>query len=205
MHFHVLMRQGRRMHIRAISWLKFAAAASIGVVVLTGCSTFNHSSRNMMGANSQYYSSSVSCATPTNLPGRLINVEVGDMGMSRMMGGDAQLGGFMRLRANPTTFPAGKVTVIVTNLGWRTHELVILPLRAGQAAGQRIPDADGKIDETGSLGEASNSCGAGTGAGITAGSVGWTTLTLAPGRYELVCNLKNHYADGMYQEIVVTS
>lgn len=40
--------------------------------------------------------------------------------------------------------------------------------------------------------------------GITSGSVGWTTLTLAPGRYELVCNLKNHYANGMYQELVVT-
>jgi len=27
---------------------------------------------------------------------------------------------------------------------------------------------------------------------------------LAPGRYELICNLPNHYADGMYQELVVT-
>jgi uncharacterized cupredoxin-like copper-binding protein len=29
-------------------------------------------------------------------------------------------------------------------------------------------------------------------------------VTLAPGRYELVCNLRNHYANGMHQEIVVT-
>jgi uncharacterized cupredoxin-like copper-binding protein len=29
-------------------------------------------------------------------------------------------------------------------------------------------------------------------------------VTLAPGHYELVCNLENHYADGMYQELDVT-
>ncbi len=33
----------------------------------------------------------------------------------------------------------------------------------------------------------------------------WTTLTLAPERYELICNLPNHYADGMYQELQATS
>ena len=44
----------------------------------------------------------------------------------------------------------------------------------------------------------------GTGDGITSGTVSWTTVTLPPGRYELICNLPNHYADGMYQELVVT-
>jgi uncharacterized cupredoxin-like copper-binding protein len=29
------------------------------------------------------------------------------------------------------------------------------------------------------------------------------TLELHPGRYELVCNLTNHYADGMHRELVV--
>ena len=36
-----------------------------------------------------------------------------------------------------------------------------------------------------------------------AAAVGWVTLQLTPGRYELVCNLKNHYANGMYQELDV--
>ena len=54
------------------------------------------------------------------------------------------------------------------------------------------------------MGEASKKCAAGTGDGITAGSVGWTTVTLARGRYELICNLVNHYADGMHQELTVT-
>ena len=40
--------------------------------------------------------------------------------------------------------------------------------------------------------------------GIASGAVGWTTLTLPRGRYELVCNLTNHYANRMYQELDVT-
>ena len=50
----------------------------------------------------------------------------------------------------------------------------------------------------------SGSCAEGSGEGITATSVGWVTLNLPAGHYELLCNLPNHYADGMYQELVVT-
>jgi len=109
----------------------------------------------------------------------------------------------MMLRAAPRTLAAGQVSLVATNRGWRSHELVVLPLAAGQRAGQLVPGADGKVDERGSLGEASTSRGAGTGEGIAAGRVGWITLTFAPGRYELVCNLRNHYANGMHQEIRV--
>ena len=62
----------------------------------------------------------------------------------------------------------------------------------------------GRVSEAGSLGEASRSCGPGPGEGITAGSAGWTTLTLPAGRYELVCNLHNHYANGMRQALTVS-
>jgi uncharacterized cupredoxin-like copper-binding protein len=47
------------------------------------------------------------------------------------------------------------------------------------------------------LGEASNTCSADDGDGILPGGKGWTTLQLAPGRYELLCNLPGHYASGM--------
>jgi uncharacterized cupredoxin-like copper-binding protein len=110
----------------------------------------------------------------------------------------------MMLRATPVSVPAGQISLVVSNMGWRTHELVVLPLATGAAAGARVPDADGKVDETGSLAEVSNSCGEGTGDGIASGTAGWTTVTLPPGRYELLCNLQNHYANGMHQTLIVT-
>jgi uncharacterized cupredoxin-like copper-binding protein len=158
----------------------------------------------MMGGGAGYRFAQTTCSPPGSLPGRIVNVTLADMGMTRMMGGTAPLDAHMLLRVSPATIPAGQISVAASNLGWRTHELVILPLAAGAAAGQRVPGSDGKVAETGSLGEASHSCGSGTGEGITSGTVSWTTVTLPPGRYELVCNLPNHYADGMYQELVVT-
>jgi uncharacterized cupredoxin-like copper-binding protein len=80
----------------------------------------------------------------------------------------------------------------------------VLPLAGSASAGARPDGADGRIDETGSLGEASRSCGAGEGSGVRAGSAGWVTLRLAQGRYELLCNEKNHYTDGMWTELTVT-
>lgn len=157
-----------------------------------------------MNSTSSYYSSESTCSAPDNLPGQIINVTLGDMGMQRMMSGTAPLGGHMRLVAIPSKVVAGEVSIIAANLGWRTHELVILPLTEGERAGARIPNSEGRIDETGSLGEASKNCGAGSGEGIESGSISWMTLTLKPGRYELICNLQNHYANGMYQELVVT-
>jgi uncharacterized cupredoxin-like copper-binding protein len=157
----------------------------------------------MMGGGSRYHYSSLTCSAPTVLPGQTVRVTLSDMGMTKMMGGIAPMGAHMRLTASPTTVPAGQVSLVASNRGWRTHELVIFPLANGAAAGQRVPGADGKVAETGSLGEASSSCAAGTGEGITSGAVGWTTVTLSPGRYELVCNLRNHYADGMHQEMDV--
>ena len=142
------------------------------------------------------------CTPPANLTGQTINVTVSDMGMMSMMG--TSRGMSMMLSAFPSTIVAGKVNIVVTNLGRRVHELVILPLANGQSAGQRLIGSDGKIDEAESLGEASNNCGAGTGEGVETGSRTWTTVTLSPGRYEFVCNIANHYAAGMYQEVTVS-
>lgn len=175
-------------------------------LLLAGCTTVNvqHPGDGMMGGGSHHYSSVLTCRAPASLPGRVVRVALVDMGrMTSMMGGVAPMGAHMRLRAVPHTVPAGTVTLVAANVGRRTHELVVLPLAKGAAVGRRVPGADGKIDEAGSLGEASRSCAAGAGEGIRARTVGWVTLTLAPGRYELVCNLRNHYADGMYDELVV--
>lgn len=159
----------------------------------------------MMGsAPSGYHLRGLSCAAPRSLPGTTVYVMLGDMGTTSMMNGDAPLGGHMILRAAPVSAPAGQVSFEVANRGWRTHEMVVLPLPAGGSAGQRTPGADGRVDEAGSRGEASASCAQGAGDGIASGSVGWVTLRLRPGTYELVCNLKNHYANGMYEAFTVT-
>jgi len=77
--------------------------------------------------------------------------------------------------------------------------------RLNELAGQKFdPGGDAKVDEAGSLGEASKSGAQGEGEGIAPGALGWVTVTLAPGRYELVCNLPGHYVSGMYGELTVT-
>jgi uncharacterized cupredoxin-like copper-binding protein len=82
--------------------------------------------------------------------------------------------------------------------------MVVLPLHGSHIVGTRPIDGDAKIDEGGSLGEASNTCGEGAGQGILPGASGWVTVTLEPGRYELICNLPGHYAAGMYTQLTVT-
>jgi uncharacterized cupredoxin-like copper-binding protein len=117
-----------------------------------------------------------------------------------MMGGGmmSTMGGTMRIMTNRSTVPAGTVSFRVGDAGTLVHELVILPLSPGAQVGQRVVGSDGRVDETGSLGEASTTCGAGAGDGIDPGTFSWVTVTLPAGDYELVCNLAGHYAAGMY-------
>lgn len=175
-------------------------------ILVTGCAAAATASGSPMmggGMGMGYRASTLTCVPPV-LPGSTVRVVVGDMGMSHMASGPAPLGAHMMLRATPISVPAGEVSMVVFNMGWRTHELVVLPLADDATAGHRAVGADGTVDESGSLGEASSSCAEGSGDGIVATSVGWISLTLPAGHYELLCNLPNHYAGGMYQELVVT-
>jgi len=158
--------------------------------------------------------------TPPSLPGAVVDVTLSDMGARRqrapssgagmggpMMGGPMMGGAarttMMQVLVTPSTAPAGTVSLRVTNTGVMTHELVVLPLPDGQAVGDRAVGTDGRVDETGSLGEVSRTCGAGSGDGLASGSAGWTSLQLTAGRYELVCNLTGHYAAGMFALLTV--
>ncbi|HET7902194.1 MAG TPA: sulfocyanin-like copper-binding protein [Candidatus Nanopelagicales bacterium] len=184
------------------------ALALAGCSVTTTTAPVSGPGSGMMGSGSGGMrgarAGSTACAVPT-LAGTTVQVTLMDMGMMSGSTADpAPLGARMALRASTVSVPAGQVSFVATAYGWRTHELVVLPLAAGERAGQRVPGQDGKVDESGSLGEASASCAEGSGEGIDAGTTGWVTLTLAPGRYELLCNMANHYADGMWQELVVT-
>ena len=91
----------------------------------------------------------------------------------------------------------------MVNTGALVHELVVLPILA-DGPGTRPTGADGKIDESQTLGESSRSCAVDRGDGIAPGSTGWTTLTLKPGQYELVCDQPWHYAAGMFNVLTVT-
>jgi uncharacterized cupredoxin-like copper-binding protein len=158
----------------------------------------------MMGGTSDGYAfRQFSCRTTPAFAGTRVMVVLADMNMHTRMLGIAPHTARMMLRADRTVVPAGTVSFVASNHGSRTHELVVLPLPAGAAAGQRVAGPDGKINEANSLGEASASCGAGAGTGITAGTAGWVTLYMKPGRYELVCNLPNHYTNGMWTELDV--
>jgi uncharacterized cupredoxin-like copper-binding protein len=96
----------------------------------------------------------------------------------------------------PDAINFGPVTFVVTNLGTLNHELVVLPLPA-DGVGTRPVGANGKVDESQSLGEASRSCGSGAGDGISPGARSWVVVKLTPGRYELACDVPWHYASGM--------
>ena len=172
--------------------------------------------------------------TPPALAGAIVDVTTSDMGgmmgpgmnggpmmgpgmMGPGMNGGPMMGpqgawpnspgmgmGMMRLTINPTSVPAGQVSLRVANNGMLAHEVMVMPLGPGQNPGQRPVGANWEVNETGSLGEAARTCGAGEGDGIAPGAMGWTTLSLTPGRYELFCNIAGHYGSGMYTELDVT-
>lgn len=140
--------------------------------------------------------------SPPSLPGTTVRVTETDMGAGMM--GPRRMRTAMHLSADRASVPHGQVSFAVTNLGTLPHELLVLPMPQGQALGGRAAGADGTVDETGRLGEASASCAAGQGDGIDPGAVSWTTLDLPAGRYELICNFPGHYAAGMSAELTVT-
>ncbi|MFE4870438.1 hypothetical protein [Streptomyces sp. NPDC056682] len=185
-------------------WLIIAGAVAalvLGIattMLLAGTGAFRHV------APAVWRAEGVRCSAPT-LPGKVVDVTVGDMGPG-MMGGTPGGHGMrmMRLVARPATVSAGVVSLRVVNTGATMHEVVVLPLPSGQGIGERLTGPDGKVSEAGSLGEASRICGPGEGHGIAPGAKGWTTLTLRPGRYELICNLPGHYLAGMYTELDVS-
>src|SRR5271165_1483072 len=176
----------------------------------------------MMG---RYPGAAPTCAAPAPaLPGTVVDVTLTDMGGMMgpgMMGpgwngayGPGQnsyrwpgmgMMGMLRIFVNPATVPASQVSFRALNTGWLNHELVVLPLAQGQFPGQRVIGPDSKVDEAGSLGETSRSCGADKGDGIAPETTGWTTTTLPAGRYELICNIAGHYGAGMYTEFDVTA
>jgi len=95
-------------------------------------------------------------------------------------------------QSSTRTVPAGKVTFVVRNAGTMEHEFVVLrtdkhhhllSMRSQQAS---EVGARGEIEE------------------FAAGRTKRLTLTLAPGKYVLLCNLPGHYKRGQFVSLVVT-
>jgi uncharacterized cupredoxin-like copper-binding protein len=169
--------------------ISLAAASTVGVLGVS--SAFDHPAGRFQPA----------CEAPA-LPGSVVTVTLTNMGMGMMGGGRA---GTMRIYTDEARVPAGVVSFRAMNTGTLRHELLVLPLGDGQQPGQRHITSDGTVDESDSLGEASNACGEGAGDGITPGATGWISLNLEPGRYELICNLPGHYRSGMTTLLIVDS
>jgi len=177
-----------RWRSRSSLWLVIALLAVTSTLLVGGLSYGVHRTSTLALATCQ----------PSSSAGQTVQVSLTDgggmMGQSPMMLG---------LTPSPTSVAAGRVTFVATNYGGLNHEFLVLPMPA-DGLGTRPVGADGKIDESSSLGEASKSCAAGAGNGIAPGARSWVTLDLCPGTYELLCDLPWHYANGMYSSFTVT-
>ena len=194
----------------------------VAIVGLTGLSV-----SAMTGSLPGAELASVSTNVPA-LPGTVVTVALVNMGGPMMNGGNNMMSGsgngmmggsggmmfgnatatspqgMMGLTLDRTSVAHATVSFVAVNRGGINHELLVLPLSGSQTVGTRAVGSDGKVDESSSLGEASTANGHGAGEGITPGAASWVTLDLAPGRYEVLCNLPGHYAAGMYGELTVS-
>lgn len=95
-----------------------------------------------------------------------------------------------------TAVPAGEVTFDMKNVGDEVHELIVIKSDMDTAA---LPPsaARGVVDEA-AIGEY-----VGGWEDVQPGASTSGTLTLAPGRYILLCNLTDHYARGMVSTLQV--
>ena len=139
------------------------ASAAVAFGAIDGPSSGQLGMRGGAGPGGHGFASGSPQAAP-KLPGTVVNISLTNMGS--MMGGHGNTmmgGGPMGLSADHATVPHGTVSFLVTNDGNIDHEMVVLPLAGSQPAGARSVGGDGKIDEAGSLGEASKTGGAGAG------------------------------------------
>jgi len=95
-----------------------------------------------------------------------------------------------------TSVPAGKVTIMAIATGVQDHEAVLI--KSTKAANSLVVKSEtGKVDEVAAgetVGEVE----------VEAGTTEAGTFNLAPGHYVVICNLKDHYKNGMSFDLTVT-
>jgi uncharacterized cupredoxin-like copper-binding protein len=85
---------------------------------------------------------------------------------------------------------AGTVTFKVKNVGDYQHELVVVKTSTKAA---KLKTKDGKAVDTGKVGEVE----------VTSGKTKSLKLTLKKGHYALICNIGDHYTQGMRKDFTV--
>lgn len=107
-------------------------------------------------------------------------------------------GGEMAVNLDKSEVPAGEVTFKVVNAARDTpHEMIMV--RVDDAGKELVVDpATEKVDESAlnDLGEVD---------GLKAGESGELAVTLEPGSYKLICNLKGHVMAGMVADFTVSA
>jgi uncharacterized cupredoxin-like copper-binding protein len=97
-----------------------------------------------------------------------------------------------QFRPSVRTVPAGKVTFVVRNAGTMSHEFLVLKTNKAPSA---LPMKGRRASEAGAKGEIEK---------FASGRTKRLTLTLAPGKYVLLCNLPGDYKRGQFVSLVVT-
>jgi len=91
---------------------------------------------------------------------------------------------------------AGPVVFDITNAGTAVHEFAVLRTNVAEGALPARASNAAKVEEVGIVAEVED---------IDPGKTATLSLTLAPGRYLLICNVAGHHAAGMHATLVVAS
>ena len=96
------------------------------------------------------------------------------------------------IAASTKSITAGKVTFVVRNAGKMKHEFVVMRSNRHHHLLQMVGQQASEVGVKGEIEE------------FAAGRTKRLTLTLAPGKYVLLCNLPGHYKRGQFISFVVT-
>jgi uncharacterized cupredoxin-like copper-binding protein len=165
------------------SWkLGLVVVGAVIALAVAGCSGSKNKSSNSGSSGGQNGGVTVTTAAATSGGPATVNV----------VGGERANGSYY-LTATPPSVKSGPTVIAFKNVGTRVHEVVVL--KTGTPANQLKVGADNTVSEAASVGEDSET---------NAGKSKTTTITLAPGKYVLVCNIAGHYKKGMYFAFTVT-
>ncbi len=100
----------------------------------------------------------------------------------------------MKITMDRTSVSEGPITFVVKNNGAVVHEFDVIRTDVPQDKIAADPTQDGKVDETGNVGETGE---------MNPGESQTFTITIPAGHYVVMCNEAGHYAAGMHLAFTV--